>query len=1853
MANVDNKVVQMDFKNQQFEKNIAESQKSLDKLKEALNFKDAGKDTKKVEEALHNMVPQSVQDNIQKIADRFSTMGIAAMEVITRITSGLIDVGMTAANALVLKPIMDGMQEYETQINAVQTIMANTSHKGTTMNEIMSALDELNTYADLTIYNFSEMTRNVGTFTAAGIDLDRAVPAIKGIANVAAMSGSNSQQASTAMYQLSQALSSGTLKLQDWNSVVNAGMGGEVMQNALKETARNHGIAVDSIIEKQGSFRESLSTGWATAEILTETLMKFTGDLSAEQLKQMGYAEDQIAGIMELAETANDAATKVKTFTQLIDTLAEGLGSGWAQTWRLILGDFEEAKELWTGVSDVLGDMINASADARNEMVKGWRNGGGRAMAIEGLANIFHAFMGIINQFKSAWRDIFPPVTTKTLLELTKRFRDFTEGLKMTETQLKPLATILRGIFAALDIGRMFISALWYGFKQLVDIFSPVGDGMLSLTTRFYELIFNLRNTIKSTDAFRKGVDAIINVIKRVITFITPYTRAVQNFFKSVYLAIREWLPGAIEQVREFAEAVRKRFESFRTFIDPIIQRFKTFGRAVKDAFEGFKGVDTSGFDNLMDKMSAKLEPLRKIGDAFTKLLGSLWRVIQRLMPIFKKLGTLISNTFSDIINAISGGLDGLSFTGLFEIINMILGSGILVGLNKLVKGFNSFTKDAGGMLESITGILDGVKGSLEAWQTSIKASALQKIAIALGILTLSLVVLSGIDAKKLTISLTAMGVLMAEIFGSLAIFSKAMGPRNFSALTKLGVALIGMSVAVLILTSALKRIATIDPENIMMGLLAVGVLLGELVLMSKLVSRRTMGLVKSGIAMIAFAGAITILAGAVRKMADVDADSLKQGLMGVGVLMLEIAIFMKLAKYSDVGVGAGIGILAVAAGVLVLVKAVKAFAAMDLNGMIQGLVAVGSLLLTLGIFSRITGNGAGVIATAIAMIILGGAMHIFISAVNKFGNMDFEVLKQGLIGFALALAAVTLSMKLLPKGMMTNAAGMVGIAAAMVVLSVALKFLGSLSLAEIGKSLLALGVGLGIMTIAMNAMVLGIPGAQAMLMMTAALLVLVPVLKVLGSMSMVEIGKSLLVLASVFAILGVAGFVLAPITPIIVALAGAVAMFGAGCILAGVGVLLLATAFGALSVAGAAGSSALVVAITAILSLIPVFFTKLGEGIIALSVMIGGSLEAIVGMVTTILMAIIAALNEALPALVELIVTFLAHLLTTLAEHAPAMAEAGWSILLTFLNALRENLPELIAIGIDMIVAFILGIAAGLPALIDAGFKLIIAFINGLADAIEENADELFDAFVNLADSMIKGLIKGLGSGIEVIWNAAKELGKAALGGIKKFLGINSPSKEFEYVGTDSGDGMEIGLNKSKNKVGKAGEELGSAALEGLSTTDSNAFSDLGFDFGMDYSSGLDLTSENSFLSGSNVSMASLEGLSLSDGEGFDMGSMLGTDYSSALSGTSDFALLSGTDVSTAALFGLDSKSDDSFALGKKYGASFNTAIGEEATNSFAAGASIGSRAVDGATSTGSAFELKGMNFGKDFSSALVKDTKVSENAGADLTKSALTGLTKDQKKFTDAGKQAAEMYCRAFNESNNRARSAGVGVAVEAVKGIDSRRSDFTSAGNYAGQGFVNGIRNYSTAAYNAGSALAANASIGAKKKLDVRSPSRVMFEVGKFFDLGFVNGINAFAGSVEDASIAVADTAIDGIASAVGKIADMVESDMDTAPVIRPVLDLDSIKSGIASANTLLAGTNGLSLGSTAIVGASFAANGFSNQNGGNLPQVINNYNDTRFEQTNNSPKALSAIEIYRRTNNLFGQYASKGGVTNAIG
>ena len=431
MATIDERVVSLKMNNKQFLSAIKESASSMDKLKESLKLQGAADGLSRVGEIAKNTTLGDLATKALDIGKNMTVMQGLAVTAFGGIGVAALNAGRSVVSGFI-GTIKDGFNEYELKMRAIQTIMANTVEKGTTLGEVKTSLAELNTYADKTVYSFSDMTHAIGLFTAAGVDLQTSVASIKGLSNLAAASGSTAQQTATAYTQLSQAIAAGAVHLQDWNSLVQAGMGGESFRNALIETSRMMGTGYDEAIAKDGNFRESLKEDWLTAQVMTTTLTALTNDLSESQLVEMGYSEEQAHKLKQFAQGAFDAATKIRTFSQLVDTTKEAIGSGWAETFEILFGDFEEASVLFTSIGDWLGGVIKSSADARNGFLQMWKDLGGRTALVQGLANIFWAIVKVLGQIGTAFRRVFMNASAEGLVRITKAFENFTSKLIIT-----------------------------------------------------------------------------------------------------------------------------------------------------------------------------------------------------------------------------------------------------------------------------------------------------------------------------------------------------------------------------------------------------------------------------------------------------------------------------------------------------------------------------------------------------------------------------------------------------------------------------------------------------------------------------------------------------------------------------------------------------------------------------------------------------------------------------------------------------------------------------------------------------------------------------------------------------------------------------------------------------------------------------------------------------------------------------------------------------------------------------------------------------------------------------------------------------------------------------------------------------------------------------------------------------------------------------------------------------------------------------------------------------------------------------------------------------------------------------
>lgn len=1752
MSTVDNRAVHMTFDNASFEKNLAETMKSMDALKKSLDFTNAKKSFADLSESTRGFNLGGLASTVEGVSARFLALGTIAVTTLANITNRAVDAGIQLAKSLTLDPVIQGFQEYQTNINAIQTILANTQADNTGLLEVNSALDQLNEYADKTIYNFSEMTRNIGTFTAAGVDLDTSVSAIQGIANLAAISGSNSQQASTAMYQLSQAIATGTVRLMDWNSVVNAGLGGEVFQRALFETGKALGTLTDVDISTTfdewkasgNSFRQSLSEiqdgagdatdeltrvttenakaiadaeessaesvvnskkriedaqervadsakqaaedmadalenqretneraaesirrafesvidarerlrralepaseddlgaatdrlrtaqldqadlanaitdaqqdqqkaaadlaraqqnliavqgkrgassrdvadaqnaveqaerrvldlsdaverarisqnnatrdvtqaesdlaevkakgsetdtnvidardalaaaekdyaqtkkdsdqavldaaqriaevttqsskqqqnalesldeaqknaakvaedaqdrvakahedaarriqtvsqgsapipGWLTSDVLTTTLQAFAGGLDEAGLKALGYTDQQIPGLIELGKTGEDAATKVKTLTQLLQTVKEAVGSGWSQSFRIIVGDFEQAKSMFTEFSDAIGAVVKSSSDRRNALLQGWADLGGRAKLIEGVKNAFRGLSEILGTVSDAFHNVFPPVTAERLFALTEKFADFTAKLNLSQGALSNIGRYFTSFFEIIKIGVEIFKGIG---GVIVDVFkhftAGTADDAIGFFDRISSAIDNLYTVLVGGGGLDRFFQAITNKIisfgealKDPGQFLRDFADSIRDAFGTVVDAIfnsgtegdTPWSEKSpiIKALFKFRDLLKGGFESVGDAFQKIQDILNgIFGTSIDLSIpDGIAEFFDRIFGNIDENTSNSIELSDGMGN-IADALGTLWDICKKAADVIDTffdtlfdLGEWVLNAGKNVIDFfenlgpnINDFIMSPEFDKLLEFmqsLGVLMGGAGVAGIAKngldvdLSGGFltefaNAFKK--GGIIDVAKGNLAGLTGVLDSMQTQIKAGALLKIAEAVGILTASVVVLSFVNPESLGKALAAMSVGFGQLLAAFGILNQiAVGPKSSLQFAAISTGLIAMSTAMLILAGATAVFATMDWEELAKGLSGVAGGMLIMVTATKLIGTSGgVSLIATGIGMAAVAVSLSLLAGAVKLFA--------------------------LMSWEDIGKG----MAAVAGGLLIIAGALN-------------LMPATTILI-----------GPGLVAVAFALSELGAALIIF-------ATMSWQEIGKGMTVLAGGLLIIAAALNLMPASTILTGPGLVALATGLVILAGALKQFATMSWEEIGKSMTVLASSLLILAGAMALMQGGIPGAIAVGIMAGSLLILNKALKEFAKLSWKELGKGLAGIAAALLTLGLAAAVLSPVVGTIFALGVALLALGAGFALIGVGAGLLAEAFQIIAAAGTAGIDVLMYAIDQLLIRLPEMAQQFATSILDMAQII---LDAAPGL--------IAKLGEAIGALLKVMAdnadnfglaatAWIVALLKTIRDSSPDLVKTGFQLLMDFLHGMEDNIgeitetvakiianflsslakeaPDLAAAGIDVIARFLEGLVStdSIADVVESGVKILLKVIEGITrdiddivdaavdiiqefiTAIGENVDDIIDSGALFVLNLITGITKNL----NLIVTQGTLMLISFLAGIGKNA-ILLTNMAFRLV-IDFINGLADAIDRNRDDLYKAGLNLGLAIADGF----------------------------------------------------------------------------------------------------------------------------------------------------------------------------------------------------------------------------------------------------------------------------------------------------------------------------------------------------------------------------------------------------------------------------------------------------
>jgi tape measure domain-containing protein len=1235
--NIEDQIVSMQFDNKQFESGVSTSMGTLDKLKSSLAFPDAGKGLADVTKAAGRFNLNPMSSAIEGVSKTWLAMTTVALTAISNITNRVLNAGISIAKSFTIDPLKQGFSEYEKNLNSTQTIIANT---GKTVGVVNKYLNDLNHYSDQTIYNFGQMADSIGKFTAAGVEIDAATSSIKGMANTAALGGASVEQLNTAMYQTSQALASGTIRLMDFNSLQTAGLAGQKVQKQLfQETARtmkDEGAAMQAAIDKHGNFRDSLQEGWFSADIFNKSMKVMAGNtlksgktvaFTVKQLQGMGYSLQAAKDLNKMSKAAIDSATKVKTLSQLMDVAKEAIGSGWAKIFQDVFGDFAQATKLWTGVSNTVTGAIGKVFNAVDKMLVGWRDLGGFEDLWTTVGNVFKVIGNLLHPLVALFQAILPP--TKQAGSGLAKFTSF-------------LATFTGWLVKLTDpIGNFKINLGFLG-----KLFKIVGSAVSSFVGALKPLLPIMANlSAQVGDMFNQGMEIAGNLIAGWTAGLDP--KALKEAAINLADSWIQWIKDALG------------IHSPATTMIPIGENI------VMGILEGLNG-------------GAQI-------------------LIAGLAKMFKFVG-----------QALKAVVENVSWSDVLDTLNSALFIGLVLTFRKFLGSFTGLVGSFQKVMSSAGGVLDQVTSNLKTMQSQVRSEIVRNIAISVAILAASALLLSTVDSKKLGVSLGAIAGLMVTLISAMGIVGKGSKKMDAKAIAKQTGLMLAMSTA-----------------------------------------------------MVAFATSILILTGAVALMGQLDMETIKKGLIGVG-------------------------------GVIALITT------------------------TTAIMGK-TGGGATMIGAATAMTIMALALTEFVGVMKLYQNLDWKTLVQGGGSAAAVMVALGLAMRTFGKGSVGGATGLIIASAALVILAKALQMLASIGLGDMIKTVVALDFALASIATAAMAMSAAEGGAGSMLVMAAAIIVLAKALQILGSMSLWDIIKALGALVVTLALVAGAAILLTPAVPLIAALGSALLLVGLAVLAAGVGILAFATALGIVAVVGPAAFAALADGIDELIAILP----KLGEafGLMLVSFFTGiakgaGPLAKALG---KLLGVIIDELIKLVPKAGRYMTAVINELIRVVFAAETRIYRAGIRFIMGFLDALIEATPKFIRKGTDLIIAFIEGLSKNGVRMINAAGEAVLNFLTGLDAAIVYYEPQIIEKGFEIAGHLVQGMVEGIKDGIGAVGEAAGNLAQSALDKIKHPWEIFSPSHATRRYGNYFGEGAALGIKDKHAAVEKESEEMANKALSAM----------------------------------------------------------------------------------------------------------------------------------------------------------------------------------------------------------------------------------------------------------------------------------------------------------------------------------------------------------------------------------------------------------------------------------------------------
>lgn len=1139
---IDERIVQMRFENGQFERGVQTSIKSVQALKKGLNFDDSIKGFEQLDKASKGLKLDAIASSVETLTSKFSWFHRTVMRQMDQLTDKAINTGKALVKSLSTDQISAGWTKYEEKTSAVQTIMAATakqfSDTGEQMEFVNAQLDKLNWFTDETSYNFVDMVSNIGKFTSNNIALDDAVTAMQGIANWAAISGVNAQGASRAMYNLSQAISTGSLKVIDWTSLEGLNM----TTAEFKEMAIQAGLA-EGTLKKVGDkivtvgkktevtvegMRDTLAEGWLNKNVLMSTLNQYgratdalnlivsnlgensnkttsevisdidkytAGTKTAAQISEEWGIElsvteeilkDFQSETMQFGLKALKAAQEAKTFTDAIESVKDAVSTGWMTTFELIFGNYEQAKVFWTDLANTLYELFAESSNARNDMLREWNQKGGRILFIDTLYSLLGSVKRIMKAISDGWNRVFPPWTASRLYTLTERINDFVISLQMSGETMDKLSRTVAGLASILDIFKTVgFGALNTALKLLKALMGDASFDLLGFTANIGDNLVALKDWIKQETFLNDAIDKTIEVIVNIRNAITSFLKTVYELpiVQTILGKIKEIAIAAFGEISELIQKVRKDGIDFTS----IFSKFKEIPKigSFKDIIQWFKDI----FDAVKETVKGLAEKyFPETVSAFGGLVSGIGGYIQSLEgPLGTFMGIL--NRIVTIFN------DFLGQIGLIDVILAGTAYGSITAMKELAKAMKSFAS-ATDIFRSLKGVFTDFNKTFAMWA---KSKATANYATAILLLAGALFVLSKVDREKLWDSVAVLAALAAGIlafnFAMSKISASDFKPEKF---TLLSAGIVALAAALLMIDKT---------KNLAISLVSLGLIVAGLAAVSVALSKWAPSVNMGAKTILSFSVSILVLVSALKKLGKIKVEELKKGVPGLVTIVLTLASAMRIMN-GTVGIarGTGTAILGFAVSLHLIIAAFKSLNKLDPEVVVTGLIGVGAIFLEVGVLLRIINkiSGSNLKGAGATILAFSIALNLLIPAIKGLAKLDGNLMTTAVARLALieiVFAAVIATTKLAGQYSIQAGLMMIEMAAALAIMPIVIRALGLIKTRDVIQGT-AVIVAIGLMFSQVVKSTKDVPKATVSLVLITAMLVTLGVIvMMLGSM--------------------------------------------------------------------------------------------------------------------------------------------------------------------------------------------------------------------------------------------------------------------------------------------------------------------------------------------------------------------------------------------------------------------------------------------------------------------------------------------------------------------------------------------------------------------------------------------------------------------------------------------------------------------------------------------------------------------------------------------------------------------------------